>query len=496
MSSNETTTDEQMKEIGKKNNTVKIVLLAVVAVAFVAYVATSVYYNLHFYPHTTIGDTDVSNKTVAQTEQRLSDEIAGYQLEIKERGNTEEVIKGEDIKIAPDFGTAIEDALKSQSGFAWPKYLFHKYEVNKTAVTYDEKALEEVLNHLYCTKDEQQTPSEDAYLEYEDGSYVIVSEVYGTTLKDDEFVKQVKEAVSEVQGELNLEKAHCYVEPTVLKDDEVLNKSMKKANEYVTAKITYDDGNNKLVCGADEINKMLTFDKEGNVSISSKKVAEFVKLVDAKYSTSWRARKFKTSYNKTITVTGGDYGWMVDSEAEAKAIKKAIKNQTVETREPIYNKKAASHGTYCYGNSYVEINITAQHLFVYENGKKVVSSDFVSGNISKGNGTRLGMFTLKYKEKNATLRGDDYETPVSYWMPFDGGIGMHDATWRSQFGGTIYKYAGSHGCVNLPLYIAKRIYGYIDAGDPIVVYELAGTESKTKTDKADNKEKTSSKKNN
>ena len=62
-------------------------------------------------------------------------------------------------------------------------------------------------------------------------------------------------------------------------------------------------------------------------------------------------------------------------------------------------------------------------------------------------------------------------------MPFNGGIGLHDANWRKTFGGTIYKTNGSHGCVNLPPAVAKTIYENISAGDPVLCYHLDGTES-------------------
>ena len=64
-------------------------------------------------------------------------------------------------------------------------------------------------------------------------------------------------------------------------------------------------------------------------------------------------------------------------------------------------------------------------------------------------------------------------------MPFNGGIGLHDATWRSSFGGTLYKNGGSHGCVNLPHSVAQKIFENISAGTPVLCYHLEGTESKT-----------------
>ena len=84
--------------------------------------------------------------------------------------------------------------------------------------------------------------------------------------------------------------------------------------------------------------------------------------------------------------------------------------------------------------------------------------------------TPAGVFGISYKTTNAVLRGATYETPVNYWMPFYGNFGMHDATWRSEFGGDIYIANGSHGCVNLPLDAAATIYQHISAGFPVICY--------------------------
>jgi hypothetical protein len=48
---------------------------------------------------------------------------------------------------------------------------------------------------------------------------------------------------------------------------------------------------------------------------------------------------------------------------------------------------------------------------------------------------------------------------------------LHDASWRSAFGGEIYKRNGTHGCVNAPFHLAKTIYENIEEGIPIICYE-------------------------
>ena len=140
-------------------------------------------------------------------------------------------------------------------------------------------------------------------------------------------------------------------------------------------------------------------------------------------------------------------------------------------REPIYSSKAFSFENQ---TSYVEIDTTRQNVWMYVNGDCIVDTPCVTGNYPNRH-TPSGIFFLTYKAENTYLKGtnDDgskYSSHVNYWLPFNGGIGLHDATWRKKFGGTIYKGNGSHGCVNLPLSAAATIYENIDSTMPIIVY--------------------------
>lgn len=150
---------------------------------------------------------------------------------------------------------------------------------------------------------------------------------------------------------------------------------------------------------------------------------------------------------------------------------------------------AAVKGEDDIGDSYVEINLTAQHLYLYVDGQLVTESDFVSGNVSRGFATPDGVYGLTYKTMDATLKGPGYATPVKYWMPFNGNIGMHDAKWRRQFGGQIYLHNGSHGCINLPVEEAEKIYEQIYKGFPVICYKDESAE-KNKHQKAEQKSET------
>ena len=139
-------------------------------------------------------------------------------------------------------------------------------------------------------------------------------------------------------------------------------------------------------------------------------------------------------------------------------------------RTPVYFQRAASHGEHDYGDTYVEVNVTAQHVFFYKNGILWMDTDCVTGNANRGNDTPDGVYVMKYKERNATLEGENYSSPVSFWMPFNGNIGLHDATWRANFGGDYFYYNGSHGCINLPYSKAEELYNITFVGEKVNVH--------------------------
>ena len=154
---------------------------------------------------------------------------------------------------------------------------------------------------------------------------------------------------------------------------------------------------------------------------------------------------------------------------EAEQLAANIKAGQPVVREPAYNIKAASREDEL-GGTFVEVDLTNQHVSLYVDGTLAGESDCVTGNLSKGYDTPDGIYPLTYKQRDAVLRGPGYASPVDFWMPFNRGIGLHDASWRSSFGGNIYKTNGSHGCINLPYSMAKQIYDVAYAGMPVICH--------------------------
>ena len=134
----------------------------------------------------------------------------------------------------------------------------------------------------------------------------------------------------------------------------------------------------------------------------------------------------------------------------------------------------------------MEIDYTSQHVWYYENGELKLESDLVSGNIAKGNGSPDGVFKVVYKQSPAVLVGEDYESDVTYFIVFAYNVGIHDASWRSNFGGEYYKTRGSHGCVNVPLAFAASLYEMIEKDTPVIAYYREPIELSTENCKISN----------
>ena len=463
----------------KEKKKIFVIVGAVVACLAVVYVGFGIFFQSHFCFGTTIDGIKAGGKSVEKVEQLITEEIDSYVLNLAEREDGSESISGESIQIAPVFNGEVEELLNGQNGFAWVVTLFkHDNLELAKVVTFDEDALDSQIDQLNCMQaSEQREPVDATVSAYTADGYSLVPADYGTTIDKNTFKKAVEDSILVLADELDLDEADCYVKPEIEDDNEKLLAVIDEMNSYVGTTITYDFDVAKEVLDGERISEWLSVDDDLNLVVDEEGVLSFVKELASEYNTCYKPKELKTSYGSTVTISNGPYGWKINNSEEVAQILDDLKAGKKVEREPVYSQTANSHGENDYGDTYVEINLTAQHLYFYKNGNLVVDSDFVSGNISKGNGTPVGAYPVTYTERNATLKGENYSSDVSFWMPYCGNVGMHDASWRSTFGGNIYKRNGSHGCVNLPYAAAKTIFENIAAGYPVLVYELPGTES-------------------
>ena len=242
--------------------------------------------------------------------------------------------------------------------------------------------------------------------------------------------------------------------------------------------------------------------------VTTYKNGEIVKASDS--INGWRKVEGKemyisSQYTKIVSTTSnidGYYAYKVKVDDSLNVRKGAgtnyeiigsYKNGDVVFATPLSNGWSKLYGQTKYVNSsylvissWVEVDISDQIVTLHKkNGTKYVSS-CVTGNVSAGNATPTGVYNIYYKQYSPSFLGETLsgvskyakneillmgDARVGYWMPFNGSIGFHDASWRTEFGGTIYKTNGSHGCVNLPKEAAKQIFLNIDQGTMVRVHE-------------------------
>ena len=286
----------------------------------------------------------------------------------------------------------------------------------------------------------------------------------------------IKAAAASGQSQVNLVENGCYYTVQVTKDNEQLKALCDKMNQSKDMVITYNFGENKEELTGAVFTSWFTGSEDGQIQVDRNAAAAYIAALAAKYDTAGTARVFHTATGKDVTLTG-PYGWKLNQATEVEALIAMIRMGQSQTWEPQYTASAASRTAPDWGNTYVEIDLGGQHVYMIKDGAIVWDAPCVTGNVSKNYTTPEGIYSLTYKQTDRILRGAkqadgtyEYESHVDYWMPFNGGIGLHDADWRSKFGGTIYQYGGSHGCINLPPAKAKILYDLVYTGIPVICY--------------------------
>ncbi|MGN0162831.1 MAG: L,D-transpeptidase family protein, partial [Candidatus Ornithomonoglobus sp.] len=302
--------------------------------------------------------------------------------------------------------------------------------------------------------------SDKVYHVQDDGTHSVVSERA--------LFEKISGGMKGLYAEMHVDEEGLY---GGLENDDRMNDTLWSLNNCLNAVVTYQRGEETTVLDGGTIHTWLSVADDYSLLFNDEAIASFVSELAGLYDTVGTTRTFIGSGGAEVSVSGGDYGWKVNQEQEVAELKDIILAGQPVTREPAYSRTAGSHGqNNDLPNTYVEVSIAAQHLWYYKDGELIISSDVVTGNPYAGNGTHTGVYYIKYKERNATLVGATYQTPVSFWMPFNGGEGLHDATWRGVFGGSIYMGGGSHGCVNCPYSTAQKLFENVEQGDPVIVY--------------------------
>ena len=138
---------------------------------------------------------------------------------------------------------------------------------------------------------------------------------------------------------------------------------------------------------------------------------------------------------------------------------------TVVKKEPVIITPIEGYTTY------IDVSIDNQIVTYFKDGEIIFQSDCVTGTANGKRDTPKGTFHIINKVPGKRLKGPTWNCWVNRWMKFtESSCGFHDASWRSSFGGEIYKKNGSHGCVNLPKDKAYELYELVSVNTTVIVH--------------------------
>ena len=431
------------------------------------------FYTTHFFNGTVINGEDASKKTVEEVKDDIKKNVSHYTLKIKEL-NRDEKITAQDVGLEYVDDGKVDELMEEQEEGKWFLHLAGTTEFDVNAGTkYDEGKVTETIAGLECFKEENVTKPQNATLRDENNVFSIQDEVEGNEVNLEKFTAAVKEALDKGGTSIDIVKNDCYNHPTIYRDNETLKARMDKWNEYMRVNVTYAFGDNIEVVNADTV-KPNVVDDGSTVDLPTDWIRTLVYGWGQKYDTFGLAREFTThSGEKVMVEEGGDYGWVIDKDATIADVTDAILTGAQGERPVTFLYSAMGWDNGDLTGTYVEVSIAEQHLWCYKDYELVMDTDVVTGLPTTERGTTPGTFAVDAKKEDAVLGSLDvqgYESPVSFWAPFNGGQGLHDAPWRSDFGGDIYLSNGSHGCVNIPPENMEAIYNAIDIGTAVVVY--------------------------
>ncbi|NBI89496.1 hypothetical protein D3Z45_02580 [Lachnospiraceae bacterium] len=454
-----------------------VILFAVFFSLLVSYMGLAEYYKNGFSYGTWINGIYCTGKTVEEVNEELLKNCSYAGLTIYDGEGNVFRIKPEDVGYAFDFREALQAYLDRQNSYLWIDNLFMAKEMTLLPViSYDEGRLREVLESVPAfggKSQEERTVS----IQKTDAGYLLVDE-RKHVLNEERASEAVREKLFSLETRLDLEESGCYEDLPYTEAMEAELDKWEKISRFQDCRIVYEFGKElvpidaSIVCdwmALDENGEFL-YDEAGNIKPDDGKIEAFIDELAAEYDTVGAIRYFNATRGETVAIEGGIYGNRIDEKAEKEYLKQAFARKAEEIHTPQYIQKGWEQGKDDIGDTYIEVDMAEQMMYYYQEGKLELETPIVTGNTGRRWGTPEGVNYIYGKARNRVLRGQGYESHVNFWMPVKGNIGIHDAAWRSEYGGEIYKTNGSHGCINTPYEAMGKLYDMAEIGTPVVMF--------------------------
>ena len=465
-----------------KSKISKIILISIatILITFVtSFLLISSYYQDYFVVNTWVNGVYCTGKSIEEVNMELLANTKAPYLQIIGANGKVNTINLADADYNEDMKASLYEYHKNQSSFLWVKHLFYEQNIELSPViSWDKtKLITLILDSELVKQNIRQESTIDVYITLDNEGYGLydgMADVFDANLFADTVIANFEMGIMST----DIRDSKFYYVQQDNAEQIATRELWSELEGFLNTGLTYDMGaeqivfNKKITSNLIATNEDGTFqrDENGNLMFSDEKILQYADDLFAKYNTVNTNLTFVTTNGDIVEVPYNKYGTEIDVAKEKEYLLNALHNNISEVHIPTYKKEGYVRGLNDIGDTYIEVDMTLQKLYCYKNGELIIETSIVTGNMRNNWDTPVGVNYVYAKQKKRILRGANYATPVDYWMPVVGGVGLHDANWRSEFGGEIYKTDGSHGCVNIPPDIMPNIYEEFEVGTPVIMF--------------------------
>lgn len=446
--------------------------LAILLVIVAVYSYQAIKYQQKFLKNTTIGQINVGDLTKQEADKKLEKELHQDNFEIKDKETTWKSIPKKALGIEYDTTSTVDHAMAKQNPWLWfMSYVSKPSDVPVELTSYNEKDVAkqtDIIKKELTELNKKRTQTKSAYIEHVDGEFKIHDEVQGDNINIDAFIKSLDKDIK--AGIMTIQLNDYLQKPEVVASNPELNQELEAINKISKINASYTINGEEVVIPQETIASWVTTE-DGNAALKQDLVRAYVEDLGATYNTSTNETSFKSTKRGEVNVPAGAYSWTIATDSETEQLTELIlAGEDFSGRVPAF-QGSASPANQLLSDTYIEVDLEAQHMWYYKDGKVALETPVITGKPSTP--TPPGVFYVWNKARNEILRGEDYASPVDYWMPVDWtGVGIHDSPWQSAsaYGGDSFKTVGSHGCINTPPDVCGKLFDMIDTGVPVVIF--------------------------
>jgi lipoprotein-anchoring transpeptidase ErfK/SrfK len=451
-----------------------IIIIAVILGAIGYYQAT------HFNANVKMNGVEVSGLSANGALQKLQTAVLKNEVFI---GN-EVIVDGKDtkMKFTEKDLPEIKKLLKNQWTF-FPSFKTISYSLKPSGQDkYRHNGLKAELEQKLISMNQNLTDPIHAHASLVQGEIVVSEGIDGTKYDVAALLKEYE--AHDYISEIRLDPVHI---SAVSEDSEMVQNEKQKLQDFLQQTVEYKVQDKVYALKAGDFIKNATLSEELTVTVDEayiENIRNKIAEINESQSTLGKDFTFTTHSGKVISVKGQGYGWALDVEKETEQVFMAFENgETSVTASNIYGNGWSNEG-YGYdttanngiGNTYAEVSIAEQRIWIYKDGELVLETNVVTGKTTTGEDTSPGVWYILFKRTNYTLTGNavgkgPYAVEVDYWAPFtNSGQGFHDASWRTNWQNNAYIADGSSGCVNVTPSMMKAVYDHLAVYQPVIVY--------------------------